>query len=244
MKKWTLNSWRNHPVKHIPEYEDEKKLNMVLKKVSSFPPLVFAGETISLKKSLAQVVEGKAFLLQAGDCAESFAEFHPDNIRDTFKVILQMALILTFSATLPVVKVGRIAGQFSKPRSSPIEIKDGKELPTYLGDNINGIEFSEKSRKPDPMRLFKAYSQSASTLNLLRAFSQGGYADLRKVHLWNLGFVNKSPQGKKFKEIEDKISDALSFMEACGINPESNRRLRTVIFILLMKLYSYHSSKL
>jgi len=230
MKKWTLNSWRNYPVKHIPEYEDEKKLNMVLKKISSFPPLVFAGETISLKKSLAQVVEGKAFLLQAGDCAESFAEFHPDNIRDTFKVILQMALILTFSATLPVVKVGRIAGQFSKPRSSPIEIKDGKELPAYLGDNINGIEFSEKARKPDPMRLFKAYSQSASTLNLLRAFSQGGYADLRKVHLWNLGFVNKSPQGKKFKEIEDKISDSLSFMEACGINPESNRRLRTVNF--------------
>jgi len=230
MKKWTLNSWRNYPVKHIPEYEDEKKLNMVLKKVSSFPPLVFAGETISLKKSLAQVVEGKAFLLQAGDCAESFAEFHPDNIRDTFKVILQMALILTFSAALPVIKVGRIAGQFSKPRSSPIEIKDGKELPAYLGDNINGIEFSEKARKPDPMRLFKAYSQSASTLNLLRAFSQGGYADLRKVHLWNLGFVNKSSQGKKFKEIEDKISDSLSFMEACGINPESNRRLRTVNF--------------
>jgi len=230
MKKWTLNSWRNYPVKHIPKYEDEKKLNMVLKKVSSFPPLVFAGETRSLKKSLAQVVEGKAFLLQAGDCAESFAEFHPDNIRDTFKVILQMALILTFSASLPVVKVGRIAGQFSKPRSSPIEIKDGKELPAYLGDNINGIEFSEKARKPDPMRLFKAYSQSASTLNLLRAFSQGGYADLRKVHLWNLGFVNQSSQGKKFKEIEDKISDALSFMEACGINPEHNRRLRTVNF--------------
>lgn len=230
MKKWTLNSWRNYPVKHIPKYEDENKLNMVLKKVSSFPPLVFAGETRSLKKSLAQVIEGKAFLLQAGDCAESFAEFNPDNIRDTFKVILQMALILTFSATLPVVKVGRIAGQFSKPRSSPIEIKNGKELPSYLGDNINGIEFSEKARKPDPMRLFKAYSQSASTLNLLRAFSQGGYADLRKVHLWNLGFVNQSSQGKKFKEIEDKISDALSFMEACGINPEHNRRLRTVNF--------------
>jgi len=203
MKKWTLNSWKNYPVKHIPEYEDEKKLNMVLKKVSSFPPLVFAGETISLKKSLAQVVEGKAFLLQAGDCAESFAEFHPDNIRDTFKVILQMALILTFSAALPVVKVGRIAGQFSKPRSSPIEIKDGKELPTYLGDNINGIEFNEKARKPDPKRLFKAYSQAASTLNLLRALSQGGFADLKKIHFWNLGFVNKSSEGKKFKEIED-----------------------------------------
>jgi len=143
---------------------------MVLDKIRNFPPLVFAGETRTLKNQLADVVDGKAFLLQGGDCAESFAEFHPDNIRDTFKVILQMALILTFSATLPVVKVGRIAGQFSKPRSSPIEIKDGKELPAYLGDNINGIEFSEKARKPDPMRLFKAYSQSASTLNLLRAF--------------------------------------------------------------------------
>ena len=230
MKKWKKNSWKSCPVKHIPKYEDEKELQMVLGKIGDFPPLVFAGETRSLKEQLAQVVEGKAFLLQGGDCAESFAEFHPDNIRDTFKVILQMALILTSSASVPVVKVGRIAGQFSKPRSFPTEVKDGKELLTYLGDNINGIEFSEKARKPDPMRLFKAYSQSASTLNLLRAFSQGGFADLRKVHLWNLGFVNKSPQGKRFKEIQEKMSDALAFMEACGINPDSNRRLRTVNF--------------
>jgi len=230
MKKWKINSWKNYPVKHIPKYEDKKKLDMVLGKLKNFPPLVFAGETRSLTKQLANVVDGKAFLLQAGDCAESFAEFNPDNIRDTFKVILQMSLVLTYSASLPVVKIGRIAGQFSKPRTSPTEKQGDKELPSYLGDNINGIEFSEKARKPDPKRLFKAYSQAASTLNLLRAFSQGGYADLRKVHLWNLGFVNKSPQGKKFKEIEDKISDALSFMEACGINPESNRRLRTVNF--------------
>ena len=230
MKKWTLNSWRNSPVKHIPKYEDEQELAMVLKKISSFPPLVFAGETRSLKESLAQVSEGKAFLLQGGDCAESFAEFHPDNIRDTFKVILQMALILTFSASLPVVKVGRIAGQFSKPRSSPTEVKGEKELLSYLGDNINGIEFSEKVRKPDAKRLFKAYSQAASTLNLLRALSQGGFADLKKIHLWNLGFISKSPEGKKFKEIEDKISDALSFIEACGLHPEHNRRLRTVNF--------------
>ena len=223
MKKWTLNSWRDYPVKHIPKYEDEKELAMVLKKVSSFPPLVFAGETRALKKSLAQVAEGKAFLLQGGDCAESFAEFHPDNIRDTFKVILQMALVLTCSAALPVVKLGRIAEQFSKPRSSPIEAKDEKELPAYLGDNINGIEFSEKARKPDPKRLFKAYSQAASTLNLLRALSQGGFADLKKIHLWNLGFIKKSPEGKKFKEIEDKISDALSFIEACGLHPDHNR---------------------
>ena len=230
MKKWTLNSWRNHPVKHIPKYEDEKELAMVLKKVSSFPPLVFAGETRALKKSLAQVVEGKAFLLQGGDCAESFAEFHPDNIRDTFKVILQMALVLTFSASLPVIKVGRIAGQFSKPRSLPVEVKDGKELPAYLGDNINGIEFSKAARKPDAKRLFKAYSQAASTLNLLRALSQGGFADLKKIHLWNLGFIKKSPEGKKFKEIDNKISDALSFIEACGLHPDHNRRLRTVNF--------------
>jgi 3-deoxy-7-phosphoheptulonate synthase len=230
MKKWTLNSWRNSPVKHIPKYEDEQELTMVLKKISSFPPLVFAGETRSLKESLAQVSEGKAFLLQGGDCAESFVEFHPDNIRDTFKVILQMALVLTFSASLPVVKVGRIAGQFSKPRSSPTEVKGEKELQSYLGDNINGIEFSEKARKPDAKRLFKAYSQAASTLNLLRALSQGGFADLKKIHLWNLGFISKSPEGKKFKEIEDKISDALSFIEACGLHPEHNRRLRTVNF--------------
>ena len=230
MKKWKTNSWKNYPVKHIPEYEDKKELDMVLGKLKNFPPLVFAGETRSLTKQLAEVVDGKAFLLQGGDCAESFAEFHPDNIRDTFKLILQMALILTSSASLPVVKVGRIAGQFSKPRSSPIEIKDGKELPTYLGDNINGIEFNAKARKPDAKRMFRAYSQAASTLNLLRAFSQGGFADLRKVHLWNLGFVNKSQQGKMFKELEDKVSYALSFMEACGITPESNRRLRTVNF--------------
>ena len=230
MKKWKINSWKNYPVKHIPEYEDKKKLDMVLGKLKNFPPLVFAGETRSLTKQLAEVVDGRAFLLQGGDCAESFAEFHPDNIRDTFKLILQMSLVLTASASLPVAKVGRIAGQFSKPRSSPIEIKDGKELPTYLGDNINGIEFNEKARRPDAMRMFRAYSQAASTLNLLRAFSQGGFADLRKVHLWNLGFVNKSQQGKRFKELEDKISDALSFMEACGINPDSNRRLRTVNF--------------
>ena len=230
MKKWKKNSWKNYPVKHIPDYEDKKELDMVLGKLKDFPPLVFAGETRSLKEQLASVVDGRAFLLQGGDCAESFAEFHPDNIRDTFKLILQMALILTSSASLPVVKLGRIAGQFSKPRSSPVEIKNGKELPSYLGDNINRIEFNSIARKPDAKRMFRSYSQAASTLNLLRAFSQGGFADLRKVHLWNLGFVNKSPQGKRFKEIEDKISDALSFMEACGINPESNRRLRTVNF--------------
>ena len=230
MKKWASNTWRNFPAKHLPAYQDEAELNGVLESVSKLPPLVFAGESRSLKKELSKVVEGKAFLLQGGDCAESFAEFHPDNIRDTFKVLLQMSLVLTSSASLPVVKVGRIAGQFSKPRSSPFEVKDGVELPSYLGDNINGMEFNEKVRIPDPKRLFRAYSQSASTLNLLRAFSQGGFADLRQVHLWNLGFIKKTEQEKKYKVIQDKITDALDFMEACGINTESNRRLRVVNF--------------
>ena len=229
MKKWSLNSWTKYPAKHLPVYQDKKELDLVLSKIKKYPPLVFAGESRSLKKALADVAEGKAFLLQGGDCAESFAEFHPDNIRDTFKVLLQMSLVLTASASMPVVKVGRIAGQFSKPRSAPTEKKDGKELPSYLGDNINGMEFTEKARIPDAKRLFRAYSQSASTLNLLRAFSQGGFADLRQVHLWNLGFIKDKTKGK-YKEIEDKISDALAFMEACGINSDNNRRLRSVNF--------------
>ena len=191
MKNWKINSWRNHPVKHIPEYPDKKELDGVLNKIKDFPPLVFAGETRHLKQQLADVVDGKAFLLQGGDCAESFAEFHPDNIRDTFKLILQMSLVLTYSASLPVIKLGRIAGQFSKPRSSPHEVKENKKLPSYLGDNINGMEFTESARIPDAKRLFRAYSQSASTLNLIRAFSQGGFADLRQVHLWNLGLLMK-----------------------------------------------------
>jgi len=230
MKNWKTNSWKKYPVKHIPSYKDEKELNMVLNKLKSSPPLVFAGETRHLKDQLANVVDGKAFLLQGGDCAESFAEFHPDNIRDTFKVILQMSLVLTYSASLPVVKLGRIAGQFSKPRSAPTEKQGDKELPSYLGDNVNGIDFTEKARRHDPKRLFKAYSQSASTLNLLRAFSNGGFADLKNVHLWNLGYIKKSPQAKKFKEVEDKIADALAFMDACGINSDFNRRLKTVNF--------------
>ena len=230
MKNWKINSWRKYPVKHIPEYPDKKELDQVLDKMRTFPPLVFAGETRHLKQQLADVVDGKAFLLQGGDCAESFAEFHPDNIRDTFKLMLQMSLVLTYSASLPVVKLGRIAGQFSKPRSAPTETKDGVELPSYLGDNINGIEFSEKARVPDPKRLFKAYSQSAATLNLIRAFSHGGFADLKKVHTWNLGFIKKSPEAKRFKELEDQIANALAFMDACGINSDFNRRLKTVNF--------------
>src|SRR6056300_807056 len=230
MKNWKKNSWRKYPVKTILEYLDKREWETVLIKIKDFPPLVFAGETRHLKEQLADVVDGKAFLLQGGDCAESFAEFHPDNIRDTFKLILQMSLVLTYSASLPVIKLGRIAGQFSKPRSSPVENIDGVELPSYLGDNINGMEFNEKSRVPDPKRLFKAYSQSASTLNLIRAFSHGGFADLKKVHTWNLGFIKNTPAAKKFKDLEDRIADALAFMDACGINSDFNRRLKTVNF--------------
>jgi len=229
MKNWKPNTWRNKPAKHLPVYSNEGKLNQVLKEISKFPPLVFAGESRSLKTQLKDVSEGKAFLFQGGDCAESFEEFHPDHIRDLFKVMLQVSLILTVSSHLPIVKIGRVAGQFSKPRSSPTENVNGKELPSYLGDNINGMKFDEQSRIPDPDRLLRAYSQSASTLNLLRAFSQGGYADLSKVHLWNMSFVNESAN-KKFKEIQNRVSDALQFMEACGITVEQNRRLRTVNF--------------
>ena len=229
MKNWKPNSWRAKTAKHLPVYDNEGKLNEVLKEISKFPPLVFAGETRTLKHMLGEVSEGKAFLFQGGDCAESFEEFHPDNIRDLFKVILQVSLILTVSSHLPIVKIGRVAGQFSKPRSSSTEVVDGKELPSYLGDNINGMKFDEQSRRPDPARLLKSYSQSASTLNLLRAFSQGGFADLSKVHLWNMDFVNKSAD-KKFKEIQNKVMEDLNFMHACGITIEQNRRLRTVNF--------------
>jgi len=229
MKTWSTNSWKKKHAKHLPVYENESKLKEVLKEISKFPPLVFAGETRTLKQLLGDVSEGKAFLFQGGDCAESFEEFFPDNIRDLFKVILQVSLILTVSSHLPIVKVGRVAGQFSKPRSSSTEIINGKELPSYLGDNINSMKFDIEHRKPDPVRLLRAYSQSAATLNLLRAFSQGGFADLSKVHLWNMDFVNDSAN-KKFKEIQDKVSDALNFMNACGITIEQNRRLRTVNF--------------
>ena len=229
MKNWKPNSWRAKTAKHLPVYDNVGKLNEVLKEISKFPPLVFAGETRTLKHMLGEVSEGKAFLFQGGDCAESFEEFHPDNIRDLFKVILQVSLILTVSSHLPIVKIGRVAGQFSKPRSSSTEVVNGKELPSYLGDNINGMKFDEQSRRPDPARLLKSYSQSASTLNLLRAFSQGGFADLSKVHLWNMDFVNKSAD-KKFKEIQNKVMEALNFMNACGITIEQNRRLRTVNF--------------
>ena len=222
MSTWTPSGWRDRPAKHIPaDYPDEAHLKEVESTLSGYPPLVFAGEVRALKAKLADVADGKAFLLQGGDCAESFAEFHPDNLRDMFRVMMQMAVVLTYGAGRPVVKVGRIAGQFGKPRSSPVEVRDGVELPSYRGDNINGMAFTPESRTPDPERLLKAYGQSAATLNLLRAFSTGGYANLRNIHKWTLGFVGHSEAAERFREVADKIEDALDFMEACGVTPDS-----------------------
>jgi 3-deoxy-7-phosphoheptulonate synthase len=231
MSNWTPSDWRNLPAKHIPgDYPDTAALAAVEGRLRSFPPLVFAGEARRLKTRLGEVADGKAFLLQGGDCAESFKEFHPDNIRDTYRVILQMAVVLTFAAAKPVVKVGRIAGQFGKPRSEPIETIDGVTLPSYRGDNINGMDFTPESRIPDPERLIQAYSQSAATLNLLRAFSNGGYASLSNVHRWMLGFVDRSSQGERYEKLADQISASLRFMEAVGLNAETVPQMAQVEF--------------
>ena len=216
-EKWTLNSWRNFPIKQVPAYEDAEVLQSVEERLAGFPPLVFAGEARSLKAHLAEVCEGRAFLLQGGDCAESFVEHHADNIRDTFRVLLQMAVVLTYGAKLPVIKVGRMAGQFAKPRSADTETIDGVELPSYRGDIINGIEFNAAARVPDPERQISAYRQAASTLNLLRAFAKGGYADLTEVHRWNQGFIAESPQGARYEAMANQINEAMDFMAACGI---------------------------
>ena len=227
---WTPDSWMAKEARHLPSYPDAAALERVTGILSNFPPLVFAGEARALKADLAQVAAGKGFLLQGGDCAESFAEFHPNNIRDTFRVLLQMAVALTFASKQPVIKVGRMAGQFSKPRSSPTEVIDGVELPSYLGDNINGIEFTPEARIPDPQRLLQAYSQSAATLNLLRAFSTGGYANLRQVHQWTLDFMGRSPWADKFAQMADRIGEAMDFMAACGIDPQTVPQLQGTSF--------------
>jgi 3-deoxy-7-phosphoheptulonate synthase len=229
-ERWTPDSWRKKPALQIPDYPDKDALAAVEKQLATFPPLVFAGEARSLKKALARVAAGEAFLLQGGDCAESFAEHGANNIRDFFRVFLQMAVVLTFAGGLPVVKLGRIAGQFAKPRSSLTEKKDGKELPSYRGDIVNDIEFSETARRPDPRRQIEAYRQSAATLNLLRAFAHGGYANLGSVHQWMLGFVKDSPQSRRYEELADRISEALNFMRACGLDLESHPELRTTEF--------------
>ena len=228
---WSPASWRERPARHIPsDYPDPESVARVEAELRRMPPLVFAGEARRLKGLLGDVAAGKAFLLQGGDCAESFKEFSADNIRDTFRLILQMAVVLTFAGGRPVVKVGRMAGQFAKPRSEPIETIDGVTLPSYRGDNINGMEFDPVSRAPDPERLLKAYTQSASTLNLLRAFAGGGYADLHNIHRWTLGFVDGSPLGARYRELSDKISEALTFMQAIGVTPERNPELTRVEF--------------
>ncbi|MFM5885287.1 MAG: 3-deoxy-7-phosphoheptulonate synthase, partial [Novosphingobium sp.] len=227
---WTPESWTSHEARHLPSYPDAAALAKVTDTLTSFPPLVFAGEARALKADLAEVAAGRGFLLQGGDCAESFAEFHPNNIRDTFRVLLQMAVVLTFASKQPVIKVGRMAGQFAKPRSSPVEVIDGVELPSYLGDNINGIDFTPEARIPDPQRLLQAYSQSAATLNLLRAFAGGGYANLRQVHQWTLDFMGRSPWATKFEEVSTRIGEALDFMEACGIDPQTVPQLKGTSF--------------
>ncbi|OUT14222.1 3-deoxy-7-phosphoheptulonate synthase class II [Campylobacter concisus] len=214
---WNRDSWREFNILQQPKYPDLKELKEVEEKLKSLPPLVFAGEARSLKEELAKVCNGEAFLLQGGDCAESFTNFNANNIRDMFKVLLQMAIVLTFAGGYPVVKVGRVAGQFAKPRSSDFEEVNGVKLPSYRGDIINGFEFDEKARVPDPKRMIEAYYQSASTMNLLRAFSRGGLADLHQVHKWNLGFVKKPEIGEKYAKLADELTKTLSFMAACGI---------------------------
>ncbi len=226
--RWTPESWRTKTALHMPaDYPDARALTAVEDELRALPPLVFAGEARRLKDRLAAVEAGDAFLLQGGDCAESFKEFSTDNIRDTFRLMLQMAVVLTFAGRKPVVKVGRIAGQFAKPRSAPIETIDGVTLPSYRGDNINGSAFTPEERTPDPQRLLRAYNQSASTLNLLRAFAGGGYADLYNIHRWTQGFADQGI-GTQYRELADKIAEALAFMEAVGVTPETHPDLSRV----------------
>ena len=227
---WKPNSWRNYPVVQMPTYPDDSKVNSVEAKLSFKPPLVFAGEVQALKKSLALAEKGNAFILQGGDCAESFSQFSANGIRDTFKVLLQMAVILTYGSSIPIIKIGRIAGQFAKPRSSDVEIIDGIELPSYRGDMINDMEFNKTARQPDPQRLIDGYEQSAATLNLIRAFAQGGMANLEKVHEWTLGFLNDTPETDKYREIANRISESLNFMKACGLTSSSVPQLRETDF--------------
>ncbi|MEQ1520778.1 MAG: 3-deoxy-7-phosphoheptulonate synthase class II [Aestuariivirga sp.] len=230
LTNWTPDSWRKFPVVQVPDYADAQKLGVVEKRLAGFPPLVFAGEARKLKRKLARVAEGRAFLLQGGDCAESFAEHSADNIRDFFRVFLQMSVVMTFAGGQPVVKVGRIAGQFAKPRSSPTEVIDGVEYPIYRGDIINDAEVTVEGRKPDPERQIMAYRQSAATLNLLRAFAQGGYANLEHVHKWTLGTLKDSPAFERYQELADRITEALGFMRACGINADTAPQLRQTDF--------------
>ncbi len=230
MSTWTPSSWRNFPIKQQPVYADADHLKRVTQKLRELPPLVFAGEVRSLKQQFAEVTEGKAFLLQGGDCAESFSEFRADNIRDTFKAMLQMAVVMTFAGSSPVVKVGRMGGQFAKPRSSDFETIGDVTLPSYRGDIINSVEFTAEARTPDPERMIQAYNQSSATLNLLRAFATGGLADLHEVNKWNLDFVKDSPLKEKYEEMANRIQESLAFMAACGVSSKTYRTLRETDF--------------
>ena len=237
MAEWHKSDWRAKPRVQMPEYTDAEALNAVEAQLASYPPLVFAGEARSLKAKLGAASRGEAFLLQGGDCAESFEQFSADAIRDTFKVMLQMAMVLTYGAKVPVVKVGRMAGQFAKPRSAPTEVVDGVELPSYRGDIINELAFSPEARIPDPRRMLQAYTQAAATLNLLRAFSTGGYADVHQVHAWTLGFT-ESEKAARYRDLANRISDTLDFMQAAGVGSDTAEALRTVSF------YTSHESLL
>ena len=238
MERWSPDSWRSKPIVQVPTYSDPEALADVERQISTFPPLVFAGEARKLKKLLAQVCAGEAFLLQGGDCAESFAEHSADNIRDFFRVFLQMAVVMTFGAAMPVVKLGRIAGQFAKPRSAPTETIDGVELPSYGGDIINDIAFTPEAREPDPRRQHMSYRQSAATLNLLRAFATGGYANLENAHRWMLGFVKDSPQSDRYEKLANQITETLGFMRAIGLDPEHHHELRQT------EIYTSHEALL
>ncbi|CAN5621317.1 3-deoxy-7-phosphoheptulonate synthase class II [soil metagenome] len=230
MAEWARKGWRARPRVQMPDYPDEAALGAVERKLAGYPPLVFAGETRRLKAALAEVAEGRAFLLQGGDCAESFAEFGADNIRDTFKVMLQMAVVLTFGAKCPVVKIGRMAGQFAKPRSAPTEVVGGVELASYRGDIVNDFAFTPEARVPDPQRMLQAYLQSAATLNLLRAFSQGGYADIGRIHSWTLDFTRDAAGYERYHRLAGRISEALEFVSAAGVSPENADTLHRVDF--------------
>jgi len=227
---WTPSSWRNKRALQQPTYPDSEVLGNVLTRLAKQPPLVFAGEARRLKKALGNVANGKAFLLQGGDCAESFSEFSANNIRDSFRVILQMAVVLTFGGAVPIIKVGRMAGQFAKPRSEDMETRDGVSLPSYRGDIINGMDFTATARIPDPERMMQVYNQSAATLNLLRAFAQGGYADLHKVHSWNLDFVTGDLQAERYRDLSRRIGESLEFMKACGVDGNTTPAIRETEF--------------
>ena len=238
MSTWTPSSWRDFPIKQQPNYKDPEAVKRIEEQLAKFPPLIFAEEARSLQEKLADVTRGEAFLLQGGDCAESFNAFNADTIKNLFKVIMQMSVVMTYGSGKPVVKVGRIAGQFAKPRSSDTEAKGGMELPSYRGDIVNDADFDPHAREPKPEKLIQAYYQSAATLNLLRAFARGGLADLTKVHTWNLDFVKDKALGRRYEELAEKINQAMEFIKACGITPENTPQLHETV------LYTSHEALL